>query len=483
MKVLFINPWQKTLFGDEKARPGHPHLGLAYLVAVLKKAGHSCAVFDQGLENDDDLLFRRLHDWQPDLVGITSFSFSIDYAADLIRRIKEVSDVPVIIGGAHVSAVRERVLEETVADFAMYGECETAILDFLVQLGGERDFAKVPNLIRRTEECGLVANPATAMISELDDLPYPDFEAFEFERYNYYSAKALPIITSRGCPYKCNYCSVKLSMGRGFRKRNPESIVDEMEFWKKRYGIRRFEVNDDCFSLDLKRAEAICDLIIERKLGITYEMYNGIRADRVSEVLLRKMKASGCVFVSFGCESGDQEIVYNMGKKLKLEDVRNAVELTRKVGIRNSVNFIVGHRNETFEAFQRTLDFAASLPTDFVNFYNLVPYPGTEVYEWMKAEARQLIPDQEFLSRIGSRNFEPVYETDEFPRADRIRAMELGNALYEKTVLIYRFGRVAGTLAYLVSRNRTLFTIGRKLALDNPIGFFIYSKVTAASRR
>jgi len=484
MRILFINPWQKSLFGDEKAKPGHPHLGLAYLIAVLKQHGITdIKVFDQGLENDDGVLFKELDSQKPDIICVTSFSYCIDYAKKIIDAIKKNTDIPIIIGGAHVSAVMEKVLDETQADFAMYGESEKSFLVFIEELLGEKRFDHVPNLIRRDKNGDLHVNAPAPYIEDLDSLPFPDYDAFDFERYSYATAKVLPIITSRGCPYRCNYCSVRLSMGRGFRPRSPENVITEMEHWISKYGIKRFEFNDDCFSLQMDRAEKICDLLIEKKLNITYEMYNGLRADRVSAKLLKKMKDSGCVFISYGCESGNQEVINNMGKSLKLEKVREALELTNKAGIRNSVNFIFGHKGETYKNALETLEFAKSLKTNFLNFYNVVPYPGTELYNWMKQNAKQLIPDEDYLSSIGSRDVDPVFETKEFIREQRIQVFLKGNALYEKTVLQFRFGKFIGFVAYLISRNRVLFKLGRIIALNNSVGFKIYCYITKKSRQ
>lgn len=474
----------KTLFGDDKAVPGHPHLGIAYLIAVLKQNGITdIDIYDQGLEDDDELLYKKIDKLRPDIIGMTTFSYCFTYANDLIKKIKKYTDIPVILGGPHVSALRKEVLKGTSADFAMKGEAEVSFIKFLNEFSGGKNYANIGNLIWRNEKGEIIENEQEPLIHDLDAIPFPAYENFEFERYNYFNTKTLPIITSRGCPHGCNYCSVRLSMGRGFRARSPKNVVDEMKHWIKTYGIEKFEINDDCFSLDLDRAEKICDLIIEEKLNIKYEMYNGIRADRVSEQLLRKMKKSGCIFVAYGCESGNQDIINNMGKALKKEKVIEAVKLTNKVGIRNSVNFIIGHKGETYKNAMETIRFAKSLPTNFVNFYNVIPYPGTELYDWATQNSTYMMPVEEYLGKVGSRDLNPVFETKEFTREEKIRALKKGYALYEQTVLQFRLGKVLGYIAYLVARNKTLFSIGRKLALSNKIGFWIYSRMSGKSRK
>jgi len=365
----------------------------------------------------------------------------------------------------------------------MKGESENSFLDFLKEFSGGRSYSAVGNLIWRDKAGNICENENEPFIADPNSIPFPAFEAFQFSRYNYFATKTLPIVTSRGCPYGCNYCSVKLSMGRGFRPRSPENVIAEMKHWIKTFGIKKFEINDDCFNIDLERAEKICDLIIGENIGVKYELYNGMRADRVTERLLRKMKDSGCIFISYGCEASNQGVINNMGKALKIEKVREAVELTNKVRIRNSVNFMIGNKGETYASAMESIALAKVLPTNFVNFYNVIPYPGTELFDWATKHAAHMIPVNEYLGKVGSRDLTPVFDTEEFPAAQRVKALKKGYALYEKTVLQFRLGKIAGYLAYIVSRNRKLFSIGRKLALSNKIGFYIYSLVSYRSRK
>lgn len=484
MRILFINPWLKTLFGDERARPGHPHLGLSYLISTLKENGiGSIEVFDQGLENDDSLLFRKIDEFRPELIGLTTFSYCRDYATDLVKLIKERTSAPLIAGGPHVSAMGEKIFKDMPVDFAMQGESEASFIRFLNEFSGMKKYSSVPNLIWRDKQGGVKVNPQGPLITEVDKIPFPSYEEFGFERYNYYESRSMPIITSRGCPYNCNYCSVMLSMGKKFRARSPESVISEMKHWIARYGIKRFEINDDCFSLDLKRAERICDLIIREGLNIKYELYNGIRPDRVTKRLFTKMKDSGCVFLSFGCESGDQEVVDRMGKNLRIESVSEAVKLANSAGIRNSVNFIIGHSGETYEKTLKSIKLAEELPTNFVNFYNVIPYPGTELYDWAVKNAEGMMPLEQYLGKVGSRDLTPVFWTKDFTREERIEALKKGYDLYQKTILKFRFGKRAGALAYLLSKNNFLFTLGRKFALDSRVGFKMYSLLTRNSRK
>lgn len=482
MKIIFVSPWTKTLFGEEKSVPGHPHIGLAYLAAVLKKKKHQVKIFDQPIENDDDKLFRMIREFKPDIIGVSSFSYCYKYTIDLINEIKKITKTPIIVGGPHVSAVRQKVLEKSQADFAMKGEAEISLPKFLKELASDKpDYSSVPNLIWRGKNDVVIENQNSQLIKNLDELPFPDYSEFGLERYSYYKTHTIPIITSRGCPYGCNYCSVQLSMGRGFRPRSPENVLTEIEHWYK-MGFVNFEINDDCFSLDINRAEKICDLIIKRKLAVTYQLYNGIRVDKVSLRLLKKMKKSGCVFISYGAESGNQEIIDVIGKSITLKQVKMAVRLTNKAGITNSVNFIIGHPAETRKKALQTLDFARKLPTNFVNIYNVIPYPGTRLYEWIEKHGEWIYHPDYILGNIGSRDLEPVYQTNEFTRKERIKVLKKGFSLYEWTILRFRFGPFFGGVIYALTRPKPIFNAGVKFALGTNFGFRLYSTITGRSR-
>ena len=225
-----------------------------------------------------------------------------------------------------------------------------------------------------------------------------------------------------------------------------------MEYWQKR-GWERFDIDDDCYSCDMKRAIQISEEIIRRGLKVKYDIYNGIRVDRVSPELLQSLRRSGCSLVSYGLESANLKILKTIKKSIKsLDQVTNAVKWAKDAGLKTSVNFIIGHQGETMETARESLEFARNLEADFVNFYNLVPYPGTETYEWVKKNARMLVPDEDYLRHISYRDNEPIFETDEFTAEERRQVIKEGFQLYEQKVLKFRLGKILGALAYIPLR-------------------------------
>lgn len=473
MRILFITPKLKTMYGGRQRLPGHPHVGVAYLTSFLKENGIKVDIFNEAIEGDDDLLYERINKFNPALIGITIFSYCYGRAFDTINKVKRYCRIPIVAGGPHISATKSEILEETKADFAIKGEGELSLLELATELGsGSHSYDKICGLIWRDGKT-IIENPDRPFIEDLDKLPLPDYYAFKIERYSCFESKALPIITSRGCPFGCNFCSVRLSMGRRFRARSPENVVDELEYWN-RDGWRIFDINDDCFTLDMERAAKICNLIEERNLKIRYQLYNGIRPDRVDKDLLVKMKRSGCIFISYGCEAGNNDVLKSIKKGITLDQVRKAVNLTNQVGIKHSVNFIIGHPCETFEKAMDSIRLAKELPSDFVNFYNLVPYPSTELFEWAKENADWTVPMDTYLKEVSYREDTPIFETREFTMKEKQQVIQKGFALYERTILQFRLGKILGYIAYLVMRNRTLAKIGLRFFLESRIGKRIY---------
>ena len=468
-KILFIIPEIKSMFGTEKGVPIHPHVGIAYLISVLKINNYQYKIIDCGIEKDwSNKLKIIIKDFSPDIIGITGFSYAYKYLYQTIKKIKSLTTIPIILGGPHVSATKDKILKETKVTFAMYGESETSIINFLQTFSQKKpNFSQVPNLIWRNKNKVIINSPAP-LIHNLDQLPFPDYESFNLSAYLCFKEKIIPIITSRGCPHGCNYCSVRLSMGQSFRPRSPQNVIDEITYWYKK-GFTNFDFNDDCFTLDINRAEAICNLIIKNKINIKFQLYNGIRVNNITLKLLKKLKKAGCFFIAYGCESGSQKIIDRIKKNITLDQVTQAVKFTNQAKIKHAVNFIIGHQDETYQDALETLKFAKNLDCNYVNFYNLVPYPGTEVYDWAIKHAHFLIPKNQYLKNVSYRDINPIFETKEFTKDQRIKIMKQGFNLYEKKLYQFRFGRILGTIFYLLTRISILGHLSRKLVYDNKL--------------
>lgn len=470
MKVLFVIPKNKfAFFGYRGVSPTFPHLGVAYLIAMLQREGHEVRLFDDGAGLMQEDLFRLIGDFKPELIGITIFTLSRNFAYELIEKIKERTDTPIAVGGTHVSTIRSLVFGETKADFAIKFEGEYPLVELVNELKNSRpNFGDIGNLIWK-KNGRIVENPDQPLLTDLDALPFPQFDLYDIRIHPAHGEKIVPLISSRGCPFGCNFCSVKLYMGRGFRKRSAQNVFEEIKYQYAK-GYHQFDFNDDCFTLDKRRTGEILDLIIDSGLKIKFQFYNGLRVDTVDPNLLKKLKRAGCFYISYGCESGNEDILKKIQKGITLEQVRNAVKWTREAGIACSTNFIIGHKDETYQTAMDSINFAHSLSTNFVNFYNLIPYPGTEAFEWVTKHGRFLVDMDNYLEAISYADNKPIFETDQLTRKQRERIINIGFGIHEYKVLCYRFGNLVGTLLFLLTRNRLVKIFAARFVTMNRLG-------------
>jgi len=463
-KVLFLIP--SFVVADERYRRKGakvPHAGIAYLAAALKAEGVPFAILDMNLGYSDSNALEYIGTYQPDMICMTMYSYGHSKVNGLVDRVRTHYDGTIVVGGPHVSIAGGKVLEESSADFAVEGEGEYTLLELVQSLCGTKEREEIPGLIwRRGNQ--VVVNERRPPIEDLDALPFPAYEHFELEKYLCSVDRRLPLLTSRGCPYRCSFCCTRLSMGNRFRKRSAEDVIGEIQYWYEK-GWSVFDVNDDIFSLDRDRAMKICTLIVERRLDIRFNFYVGLRVDTVDEELLAAFKAAGCTFISYGCESGNDRVLKAIRKGITVEDVTNAVRITKKVGINHKVNFIIGHPTETYNDAMDTIRLARHLKCSFVRVYNLLPYPGTEAFEWIAASssARFLYPPAAYLNGQSRDRLDILFETDEFTAEERRKVLLSGFRLGERTLAQFRFGKLKGYVVYLLNRNRHASRMGQKL--------------------
>lgn len=433
-----------------------PHAGISIVIAFLEKAGHEYDLVDMRLYADNKYLFDKIDKFKPDLIGLTTASIGYKVSYEVINAIKEkYPEVPLAVGGAFASTVFSKILEDTKADYVVYGEGEQTF----VELADGRPIEKIKGLIWR-KGAELIVNPPMPLEHDLDSYPFPKYDAFELDKM---LEKRIPIVSSRGCPNRCTFCSIQLGFGYPFRARSPENVVEEMEIWYKK-GYERFEFSDDNFTFNMPRAEKICDLIIEKGLKVKLSFGNGIRADRVNESLLKKLKAAGCYWTAYGLESSDQLVLDTIKKDLKAEKVKEAVELSKKLGMKTQVNFIIGCPGQTWEKFQNDLNFAEEINPDQLRFFNLIPYPGTEVYEWVEKNGRFLHTPEEYLNSFDYWGEDAVFETDDFSKRERIKAFRLGQEKVMELFLKRQFGKVVGGIGFRIWKNKLIQKYGMKPA-------------------
>ena len=470
-KMLFVIP---KIYANY---PGamHPHVGVACLAAWLEQHGIKTEIIDMQLNHTFDYLIKKIKTFKPTYIGMTMFSFDFINTYKLIDKIKSKTKIPLIIGGVHVSSTRKDVLERTNADIAIKQEGEYTLLE----LFGGKAKSKIDGLIWRKGK-QIIENKNRMPIWNVDVLPFPAYDKFELEKYTYCSMdKRMPIVTSRGCPYSCTYCAVKLSMGQTFRPRTAEHVVDEIEHWYNE-GYKVFEIVDDCFSFNLDRAKKICDLMIERNIKMTWTCGSGIRADKADEELLRKMKKAGCIYTAFGLESGDPEILLEIKKGVTLEKAIETFKAAKKVGLKCSVNFMIGHQKETAARARKSIALAKTLPIAYANFHNYIPYPGTEAFDYVKEHGRFILPVETYLTESASKTSKPVFETPSFTYKERKQVLREAFNLTRLMHLRYRFGYAKGSLLYYIAKDDKRYHLAKKFLLGTKVGRIIFNKLRAS---
>lgn len=381
MKVLLVYPKSKIW-----NTPTQIPLGLAYLGAVLKKAGHKVKVFDMMVEKDN--LAGFVKDYQPSLVGISANTPLIKGAWQAAEIVKKNSRAYVVLGGPHPTSLPEESLTKEYIDGIIAGEGEKGIINLAKALEGQKSFSEVEGLVYRGVNKEIKYNP-TELLKNLDELPFPAYELFKIDSYSVTQplkdpgkkgTRAFYIMTSRGCPYNCIFCYKGINQRR-WRFHSPEYVISEWRFLVEQLKATEIGVQDDNFNLNKPRALKICQLLKENGLNkVPWITNNGIRADHVDFELLKAMKEAGCKRVAFGVESGDEEIIKNIDKKLLLEKVVKAMSDAKKANLSTMGFFMFGNPGENSRTMKKTIQFALKLDPDVAHFSIATPYPGTRLY-------------------------------------------------------------------------------------------------------
>lgn len=388
-----------------------PPLGLAYIGAVLEEAGHKVEILDTiALNWKTPIKIKgRIHlgqKWEdisddikrskPDAVGISCpFSCQSRNAHKVAELVKAYdTDVPVIMGGAHPSTLPKSVLQDQNVDYVVIGEGELTMLNLLKTLSKGASFNEIDGFAYR-EKGKTVINPKKKFIEDIDSLPLPARHLLPMKEYFNAEAPHGPelmrkpftsMITSRGCPFNCVFCSIHTIWGRRWRPRSPDNVLLEIEHLIDVYKIREIHFEDDNLTLDKRRMEKICDLILDRGLDIKWFTPNGVAIWTLDKNLLEKMKKSGCYKLCFGIESGCPQTLQFIKKPINLTHARQVIHWANDVGIWTHGFFVIGFPYETKEAIYETLRFAVESDLDFASFFIATPLPGTRLLEIVKKE-------------------------------------------------------------------------------------------------
>ncbi|MCZ6900346.1 MAG: radical SAM protein [Bacteroidetes bacterium] len=387
--ILLINPSYQGSYGAAKAsivNPIHPTLGLATIAAVAMQRGHKVKIVDMSWRQYDyKEIESEIRRTKPDIIGITATTPLMNQLRDISVLAKDISEqILVVGGGAHPCALPVETLHESMLDAVFLGEADYSFADVcdgkdLKDIEGlyYRDFDEIKFTGHRTP------------IADLDELPFPAWDLYDLEIYKKHMSRLLakrPPSTeaefSRGCVFKCDFCASKITMALGYRKKSPERCAQEVKHMYE-LGFREFMLADDIFTSDQNWAASVCEAIISLDIDMVWSCTNGIRVESANDHLFGLLRKAGCYRVSFGFESGNDEILKAFGKggAASVEKGSKAVLMARKAGIDVTGFFLLGLSCDTEETMKDTIEFARKLPLDMLKFGITIAFPGTPMFD------------------------------------------------------------------------------------------------------
>lgn len=388
MKVLLINPSPSP--SRRIALPvkdAMPPLGLGFVASVLENAGHEVKILDNNLFR---IQLEELVGWvgrfSPEVIGITCTSGVYSEAKKLVSVLKEVVDVPIIMGGPHPTLRPYETLSETKADIVVQGEGEHSAVELIKCLEKKGNLNQVQGICYK-KNAGITCNPSRAWIKNMDDIPPPAWHLLPMEKYprkvdlvDIYPLDAHS--TSRGCPSHCRFCSVEAIWGRTFRSFSPERIVSDLSFLTDNYKTRGVYFREDNFTVSRKRVLSLCRLMSKERMDLPWICES--RVDLVDYELLTAMKKAGCEFIWFGVESACNRVLALIDKRITISETIEAFKLCKQAGIHTGASLMIGIPGETIEEMKRTLELRVKLVDAFdakvwINIFT--GFPTSPLYE------------------------------------------------------------------------------------------------------
>ncbi len=417
-KVLLVLPHfsEKRHYGSmSKVAPSLLPVSLVYLAGYLEKQGYPVRIFDGQIEMMSEQTIRQtLTEFRPDVVGITCMTPMVVETHLVAACVKAFRpNLPVVVGGIHASIMPEDILADRNIDVIVRGEGEITFHELIENLGSGGDLGSIAGLSFRRDET-VHSTPNRPLLEDLDSLPLPARHLVNYEGYHQVPdavfAKPLrEILTSRGCPFQCIFCSARLMSGFKYRYHSPERVLEEVDLLVNKYKARQIAVLDDNFVVERKRTIDICEGLMRKGLHRKLVWTTAARADQVDLELLRLMKKAGFVLVSFGVETGTERLLRMIQKSETMEQIRQAVDWSHQAGLKVRGTLILGLPTETVEDSRATIEWAKKLKLDFAKFSLATPYPGTVLYDLAVKQGMTVNDWSHFSSMAGFADYDPVY--------------------------------------------------------------------------
>ena len=398
MRVILASPESKV-WSSRK----HIPLGLGYLAAVLREAGHDVMIYDASIEDYplEHYLDEAIEAGKPyKVLGITAATPLIEDAWEMAKIGKKYG-MTTILGGPHLTIMPGESLspEHPEVDYTFKGEAEEGIVAFVnaLEQGKRPEDQDIPGLNYRVDD-GIYISPESPMIQDLDALPFPAHDLFKIDKYTNLQpltdgldpdARSFTILTSRGCPYKCTFCSKPVT-GDTWRGRSVENVIAEWRWLVQDLHATEIGVTDDIWNLKLPRAKDLCRALVKEDLNtVPWVTVHGMKVNHTDPELFHLMKAAGAKRVGFGVENGDPWMLRHVIRKGQtLQQVRNAFKWAKAADLQTMGFFIFGMPRDTEESMEKTIQLALELDPDLANFMLAAPFPGTTMWDVIETEGQ-----------------------------------------------------------------------------------------------
>jgi len=413
MKVLLIAPNYLKVYSyvSEEATMIAPPMGLAYIAGHLRDKGVEVQVLDlAAMRSTDELEKKWIKESNADMVAMAATTNTVMLTYDLAKVTKEVlPNAKVVVGGPHPTMEPTKTLEECKdIDYCVISEAEETMLE----LSREKIDKDILGISYRDDNGNIIVNANRPLIKDLDTLAFPARDLLPQDKYWTPGVRRYPyaiMMTSRGCPYSCTFCSNFRTQGKQFRARSPKNVLAEIDHLVKEYGVKEINIIDDNFTFLPKRVKEICDGLIERNYDLELKTGNGIRADRVSLPMLKHMKKAGFYLVAYGVESGSERILKKMRKGETKDHIRRAVKWSKQAGLLTEGFFMFGNEGEGKKEMLETIQFSKELDLSIAQFQIYTPVPGSPLFETIKRDGKLFASKWEDFNAFS----EPLFEYED----------------------------------------------------------------------
>ncbi len=373
----------------QETAPCYPPIGLAYIAAALRRNGVQVRIIDaKSLRMTQEEISKEVEKEKPDIAGVSVLTHQMKSSIDTCETIKKVSPTTkIVVGGPHIHPMHREVAKNGFIDFCVRGEGEITMVKIADAVSNGGDFKKIKGITFRDGK-EIIVTPDRSFIENLDSIPFPARDLLPNHLYKglvlFGKDNLFTLITaSRGCPFRCHFCSVP-PFWYPQRRRSVENVVDEMEQVYNDYGIRYLRFTDELLPADRKWMIKFCKTIIDRGLNEDVAWSCDGHVKVMTREVLHAMRRANCRYIFYGIEFGNQRILDVSGKGTTLAQIYKSIEMTKEAGIAIEGNFMIGYPTETKETIEETIELARNLECELTTFSIVTPFPGTQLYDYCK---------------------------------------------------------------------------------------------------